>query len=179
MACDMTIDPGVAWLIIACAGLLFLVAALHKLRDLRRFREVFAAYQLMPVTAGRLLAPGVPALESAVAVGLLFENMRAMALWIGMALLLSYATAIAVNLARGRRDLDCGCAGPDDHRPIAAWMVGRNIGIAILLSAVLLPWSDRPFVLTDGVTVGFGTACCALVYLCLERLLAPVRRITH
>src|SRR3954449_11587332 len=90
---DMTIDPGVAWLIIACAGLLFLVAALHKLRDLRRFREVFAAYQLMPVAAGRLLAPGLPALESAVSVGLLFENMRAMALWIVMALLLSYATA--------------------------------------------------------------------------------------
>jgi hypothetical protein len=93
--------------------------------------------------------------------------------------LLIYATAIAVNLARGRRDLDCGCAGPNDRRPIAAWMVWRNAGIAVLLSAVLLPWSDRSIVLTDGVTVGFGTACCALVYLCLDRLLAPVRRITH
>lgn len=175
----MTIDPGVAWLIIACAGLLFLVSALHKVRDLRRFAEVFAAYGVFPAALARRLAPGVPALELAVAVGLLFENMRAAALWVGMALLLSYATAIAVNLARGRRDLDCGCTGPNDRRPIAAWMVWRNVGIAILLSAVLLPWGDRPFVLTDGVTVGFGTACCALVYLCLERLLAPIRRITH
>src|SRR3954452_16121332 len=73
---DMTIDPGVAWLVIACAGLLFLVAALHKLRDLRRFREVFAAYQVMPVAAGRLLAPVVPALDVAVAVGLLFDDLR-------------------------------------------------------------------------------------------------------
>ena len=175
----MTIDPGVAWLIIACAGLLFLVAALHKLRDLRRFREVFAAYQLMPLTAGRLLAPVVPALELAVAVGLLFDDLRAPALRIGVALMLAYGAGIAINLARGRRDLDCGCAGPNDRRPIAAWMIWRNVGIAILLSAVLLPWSDRPFVLTDGVTVGFGTACCALIYLCLDRLLAPVRRITH
>jgi len=175
----MTIDPGVAWLIIACAGLLFLVSALHKLRDLRRFAEVFAAYGVFPAVLARRLALGVPALELAVAVGLLFDNLRALALWVGMTLLLSYATAIAVNLARGRRDLDCGCAGPNDRRPIAAWMVWRNVGIAVLLSAVLLPWSDRSFVLTDGVTVGFGTACCALVYLCLDRLLAPVHRITH
>ena len=175
----MTIDPGVAWLIIACAGLLFLVAALHKLRDLRRFREVFAAYQLMPLTAGRLLAPVIPALELAVAVGLLFDDLRTLALRIGVALMLAYGAGITINLARGRRDLDCGCAGPNDRRPIAAWMVWRNVGIAVLLSAVLLPWSNRPFVLTDGVTVGFGTACCALVYLCLDRLLAPIRHITH
>jgi hypothetical protein len=175
----MTIDPAVASLITVCAGLLFLVAALHKLRDVRRFSEIFAAYGVFPVALGRCLAPVVPALELAVAVGLLFDNLRAPSLWIGVALLLTYATAMAVNLARGRRDLDCGCAGPNDRRPIAAWMVWRNVGIAILLSAVLLPWSDRPFALTDGVTVGFGTACCALVYLCLDRLLAPVRRITH
>ena len=175
----MIIDPGIAWLIMACAGLLFLVAAVHKLRDLRRFAEVFSAYGVFPAAVARRSAPVVPALELTVAVGLLFDNLRALALWIGVALLLTYATAMAVNLARGRRDLDCGCAGPNDRRPIAAWMVWRNVGIAVLLSAVLLPWSNRPFVLTDGVTVGFGTACCALVYLCLDRLLAPVRHITH
>ena len=62
-----------------------------------------------------------------------------------MALLLTYAIAIAINLARGRRDLDCGCAGPNERRPIAAWMVWRNVGIAILLAAVLLPWSAAPW----------------------------------
>ena len=175
----MTIDPAVAYLIVASAGLLFLVSALHKLRDLRRFAEVFAAYGVFPGALARRLAPVVPALELVVAVGLLFDNSRALALGVGVALLLTYGTAIAVNLARGRLDLDCGCAGPNDRRPVAAWMVWRNIGIAILLAAVLVPWSDRPVELTDGVTVGFGTACCALVYLCLDRLLAPVRRITH
>jgi len=165
----VTVDPAVAYLIIVSAALLFLSAAIHKLRDLWRFREVFAAYRLLP--AGRHLAPIVPALELAVAVGLLFENLRTLAVWIGIALLLAYAVAIAINLARGRRDLDCGCAGPNDRRPISAWMVWRNVGMAILLATALLPWSDRALVLTDGVTVGFGTACCALVYLCLDRLL--------
>jgi hypothetical protein len=168
-----------AYLVVVCAGLLFLVAALHKLRDLRRFGEVFVAYQLLPMAAGRLLAPVVPALELAVAVGLLFDNSRMPALWLGVALMVAYGAGIAINLARGRRDLDCGCAGPNDRRPIAGWMVWRNLSIAVLLAAVLLPWSTRPLVLTDGVTVGFGTACCALVYLSLDRLLAPVRRFTH
>ena len=175
----MTIDPAVACLLIASVALLFLVAAVHKLRDLRRFREVFAAYRLLPLAVGRSVAPAIPALELAVAVALLFENLRMPALWTGVSLLLAYAIAIAINLARGRRDLDCGCGGPNDRRPIAAWMVWRNIGIAILLAAASLPWSDRALVLTDGVTVGFGTACCALVYLCLDRLLTPIGRITH
>lgn len=175
----MSIDPAVACLIVACVGLLFLVAAIHKLRDLRRFREVFAAYRLLPLAAGRALAPVVPALELAVAAGLLFDNLRMPALWIGIALLLLYVAGIAVNLARGRRDLDCGCAGPYDRRPIAAWMIWRNLAIAVALAGALLPWSERPLVLTDAVTVGFGTACCALAYLCLDRLLTPTNRLTN
>ena len=175
----MSIDPAVACLIVACVGLLFLVAAIHKLRDLRRFREVFAAYRLLPLAAGRALAPVVPALELAVAVGSLFDNLRMAALWIAIALLLLYVAGIAVNLARGRRDLDCGCAGPYDRRPIAAWMIWRNLGIAIFLAGALLPWSERPLVLTDAVTVGFGTACCALAYLCLDRLLTPTNRLAN
>jgi hypothetical protein len=86
--------------------------------------------------------------------------------------LLAYAVAIAVNLSRGRRDLACGCGGPDDRRPIAPWMVGRNVLLACLLAAVMLPWSERPLTLTDLVTIGCGTAAAALVYLSLDRLLA-------
>jgi hypothetical protein len=50
-------------------------------------------------------------------------------------------------------------------------MAWRNVGMGIVLATALLPWTDRALVLTDGVTVGFGTGCCALVYLCLDRLL--------
>lgn len=166
----MTIDPAIACLIVAGGSLLFFMAAIHKLRDLQRFREVFAAYRLLPLAVARGSAPVVPALELAVAVGLLFDNLRGLALTTGAAMLLAYAVAIAVNLARGRRDLDCGCAGPNNRRPIAAWMVRRNAGIAVVLVAAALPWIDRPLVWTDGVTVGFGTAACALLYLCFDRL---------
>jgi Mn2+/Fe2+ NRAMP family transporter len=175
----MTIDPAIAFLVVACTVLLFAAAAVHKLRDLRRFSEIFAAYRLLPLGAGRHATRAVPLLEAAVAVGLLFAGSRTTAAIVGIVLLLAYAGAIAVNLRRGRRELACGCGGPDDRRPIASWMVWRNVGIAVLLAAAMLPWSQRSLVLTDAVTVGFGTATCALVYLCLDRLLGRTGRKTH
>src|SRR6202035_3730715 len=138
----------------------------HKLRDLRRFDEIFAAYGLLPSAARLRLSRAVPFLEALVAVGLLLDSVRIAAACVGIVLLLAYAGAITVNLLRGRRELACGCGGPDDRRPIAAWMVWRNVGIAVLLAAAMLPWSQRSLVPTDAVTVGFGTATCALVYLC-------------
>ncbi len=174
----MTIDPAIACLIVACTALLFAAAAIHKLRDLRHFGEIFAAYGLLPFAVGRYASRAVPVLEAAVAAGLLFDGSRTPAAGVGIALLLAYAGAIAVNLSRGRRDLACGCGGPDDRRPIAAWMVWRNISIAILLATALLPRSPRTLILTDAVTIGFGTVACALVYLCLDRLSGRTGRLT-
>src|ERR1700730_1596922 len=119
----MTIDPAIAALIIACTALLFAAAAIHKLRDLRRFEEIFAAYGLLPFASGMRLSRAVPLLEAVVAGGLLLDGSRLAAASAGIVLLLAYAGAITVNLLRGRRDLACGCGGPDDRRPIAAWMV--------------------------------------------------------
>jgi hypothetical protein len=174
----MTIDPAIAALIVACTALLFTGAAIHKLRDLRRFDEIFAAYGLLPSAARLRLSRAVPFLEALVAVGLLLDAARIAAAYVGIVLLLAYAGAITVNLLRGRRELACGCGGPDDRRPIAPWMVWRNILIAVMLFPAMLPWSPRQLGLTDMVTIGFGTAACALVYLCLDRLLGRTGRLS-
>jgi hypothetical protein len=173
-----TLDPAIAALIVASAALLFGVAAAHKLRDLRRFDAIFAAYGLFSFAARLRLSRAVPVFESLVAAGLLFDPSRVAAACVGMGLLLAYAAAIGVNLVRGRRDLACGCGGPDDRRPIAPWMVWRNAGLALLLGTVMLPVGPRGLVLTDAVTIGFGTAACALVYSCLDTLLGHTLRIS-
>jgi Methylamine utilisation protein MauE len=175
----VSIDPAITCLILACVELLFMVAAIHKLRDLRRFGEIFAAHGVLPLAAARRVSVTVPLFELFVAGGLLFEGSRTLSLCVGIVLLLSYAGSIALNLNRGRRDLACGCGGPDERRLIAPWMVWRNISLAILMAAALLPWSVRPFELTDAVTIGFGTATCALVYLCLDRLWGRTGRVTE
>jgi hypothetical protein len=174
----MSVDPAVAMLIIACAALLFASAAVHKLRDLRRFDEIFSAYGLIPGRSRLPLSRLVPLLEGLLAVGLLLDISRGAAVLGAMVLLVAYAAAIALNLSRGRRDLACGCGGPDDRRPIAAWMVWRNILLAALLALVLLPWGARPWMLMDLVTIVFGTATCALVYLCMDRLLDHTSRMS-
>jgi hypothetical protein len=91
-------------------------------------------------------------------------------------LLLTYAAAIAVNLERGRRDLACGCGGPDERRPIAPWMVWRNILIAVGLAATFVPWSARPLNLTDAITVVFGLLTLTLIYLCVDQLMGYLQR---
>jgi hypothetical protein len=173
-----SIDPAVGALIIVAIALLFATAATHKLRDLRRFGEIFSAYGLLPPVVGRRLSGFVPLAEIAVACGLLLNVSRTYAVFLGAACLLAYAGAIAINLRRGRRDLACGCGGPDERRPIAAWMVWRNVLLCAVLLSVMLPWSLRALQPTDLVTVTFGTLTCALVYACLDRLLGQAARRT-
>jgi hypothetical protein len=167
------IDPAIGALLAGALALLFVSAALDKLRGLQRFAEVFHAYRLLPDAVARL-SWLVPALELMVGVGLLARRSRAGASAAGAALLLAYAAAIAINLRRGRSDLACGCGGPHERRPIAAWMVWRNLSLAGLLGALLLPWIARPMAAADAITIGAGTAVAALLYMSLDRLLAQI-----
>jgi hypothetical protein len=167
------IDPAIGAMLAGALALLFVSAAFNKLRSLQRFAEVFRAYRLLPDAVARL-AWLVPALELTVGVGLLARRSRAGASAAGAALLLAYAAAIAINLRRGRRDLACGCGGPHERRPIAAWMVWRNLVLAGLLGALLLPWIVRPMAAADAISIGAGTAVAALLYMSLERLLAQI-----
>ena len=167
------IDPAVGALLAGAFALLFASAALHKLLDAGRFAAAFHAYDLVPPELA-WLARLVPVLELAIAAALLTAGSRNGGAAAGAALLLAYAAAIAINLGRGRRDLDCGCGGPRERRPIGAWMVWRNIVLAALLGALLLPWTQRPLGAADALTIGAGTAVAALLYLCAEVLLGRV-----
>jgi hypothetical protein len=172
----MTLDPAIGLLLAAAIALLFASASAHKLRDLKRFDEIFSAYGLLTGVARLRMSWSVPVLELAVAGGLLFDESRPYAATVGIVLLLTYAAAIAVNLRRGRRDLACGCGGPDERRPIAPWMVWRNILVALCLAATFVPWTARPLNFTDAVTVVFGLLTLALIYLCVDQLMGYLQQ---
>jgi hypothetical protein len=172
----MVLDPAVGILTTASVALLFASAGAHKLRDLGRFDEIFSAYGLMPAITRLRISWVVPLLEIAVAAGLAVKISRPYAGALGIIMLSGYAAAIAVNLRRGHRDLACGCGGPDERRPIAAWMVWRNACIALAAAAVFAPWADRHLSLTDGFTIAFGLPTIALVYLCADQLLGNAQR---
>jgi uncharacterized membrane protein YphA (DoxX/SURF4 family) len=179
MMAGMSIDPAVGLLLACVVALLFGSAAVHKLRDLRGFDEIFAAYGVAGAISRWRLAWLVPVLELVTAVGLLIDATRLYAAVLGAVLLVSYALAIGINLRRGRRDLACGCGGPDERRPIASWMVWRNVLIALVVLSALVPWSGRPLGVTDGVTVVFGVLTLALIYLCVDQLMGYLQRVAQ
>ena len=93
-------------------------AATHKVRTPARFARQLADYQLLPASLVRPVARLVPLLELAIAFALLVPVSRGWAALSAASLLALYAAAIGINLWRGRRDIDCGCAGPDQAQPL-------------------------------------------------------------
>jgi hypothetical protein len=166
------IDPAIGTLLAGTFALLFASAALHKVRDLALFAEVLRAYRVLP--QGLAVSWALPLLEGLIAAGLLLPATRRAAALAGALLLLLYALAMALNLHRGRRDLSCGCGSFAERRPIAPWMVGRNILLCVALAGLAFPWSARALEPVDLLTVGAGVALVTLLYMSADRLLGRI-----
>jgi len=110
--------------------------------------------------------------EVVVAIALLAPARRAPGPVAAAAVLAVYGAAIAVNLARGRRHIDCGCVGPAVRRPISGWLVARNAALAAAALAAVAPVRPRPLVWVDALTVMGATATLAALYASVDRLLA-------
>jgi hypothetical protein len=165
-------DPAIDATVTTALALLFLVAASHKLRDPTRFRATFAEYRLVPPALAGPTAALLVLVEVAVAGALAVPALRVPGRVAAAGLLVVYAGAVAVNLGRGRRDLDCGCAGPAARQPISGWLVARNGVLAAVALTGLAPAGARPLVWVDAVTVVATTAALAALYAALDRLLA-------
>jgi hypothetical protein len=161
----VTLDPAISWILAASFALLFTAASAHKLADWRRFRATVASYRLLPAALAPAAAGVVIVLEAAVVVLLLTPLLRAAGAALAAALLIAYAAAMGMNLARGRTNLDCGCFGAGRRRHVRGWMVGRNLVLAVLASASMLPAGERALVPLDGLTIGGATLVLVLLYI--------------
>ena len=150
----------------------FLVAAAHKQRAPTVFRSQLAAYQLVPERATGALAAAVVAGELATGLGLLDSPLRLMAAVAALVWLSAYSFAIALNLVRGRRDIDCGCSGPAFRQPLTPWLLARNALLIGIAAAGLAPVQGRALLWGDSVTVVGGVAVLAALYAASNRMLA-------
>lgn len=173
----MPLDP---ILIHACAlalAAILATAASHKLRAPRWFASQLEAYALLPAGLLTPVARLLPLLEGAVALGLLLPVSRGFAALAAGALMLAYAGAIAVNLWRGRRDIDCGCAGPGESQPLRPLLLLRNaalLGLALLAAATPL---TRELGLFDGFVAIAAAAVLLLLYAAVDGLLTNAPRL--
>lgn len=114
-------------------ALVFLAAALGKARHRLAFQGVAANYRLLPDIVVPAFALVLPAVEAAVAMALLFDA----SLWPAVsaaALLIVFAVAMAINIGRGRRYIDCGCFQSTLKQTLSWILVARNVGLALLLA---------------------------------------------
>ena len=158
------IDP--VWSLALRAGLALLLAsaAVAKLRDLRGFVAAVAGYRLLPAALAAPAAAGFVAGELLLAVCLWLTPLRA-ASALGAALLLSlYGIAIAINLARGRRDIDCGCGGPLAKQSLSEALVLRNALLAGAALAAALPVAPRALGWLDLWTLAAAVTSMAILY---------------
>jgi hypothetical protein len=171
-------DPVFDLIIRASLGLLFVVAAWHKLRDPRRFAATLGEYRLLPARFAPAAATCVVLAELGTVVALVrWPRGGATA---AAALLAVYGSAIAINLARGRRHIDCGCGGPAARREIGAWMVARNALVAIAaLAAAVLPMAAREMIWLDACTIVGATAMLAACWTATDHLVTLAPRLAR
>lgn len=197
----LALDPAVDIAARAALALLFAAAAREKLRDPLRFRAALADYRVLPARFERAAAPLVPSAEAAAALALAARPVSALVGGAGgaaqfapamapapaflgaagpllaAALLVLYTGAIAWNLARGRRDVDCGCLGPRLRVPLSGWLVARNALLLAPALLCLLPQSARPLVWLDAATAASAAALLALAWHAAHLALANAARL--
>lgn len=120
------IDPVIHMMIAAAIAILFLDAGIVKLRDLSFFRSTLKDYRLVPDWALVPVSVLMPIAELSIAVACIIPASRQSGLAAAAALLILYAIAMGINLARGRSFIDCGCHGPaekgqPEHRISRHW----------------------------------------------------------
>jgi hypothetical protein len=170
-------DPIMSTVIAGAFALILFAAAWHKFADALMFEAALEAYRLLPSAAAGPLARALPVGEVIVGIGLLVPATRNSALLAFAALMLIYAGAMAINLLRGRSQIDCGC-GAEVH--LLSWaLVARNVVLALIALALCRTSLARELDWLDGVTLIGGVLALYAGYLLCDELLRQQGRIAH
>lgn len=158
-------DPLILQILALAFSLLFLLAAVHKLSDPRRFLATLDNYRLLPAA---LLAPAgvaIIALEIFLGIAWLFAWRLPLTGTLSAALLILYAGGMAINLLRGRRHISCGCSfglGERRESQLSGMLLLRNASMAAAALLALLPASNRELTRLDDLTLGAALVAIVL-----------------
>lgn len=158
-------------------ALLFLGSGYAKAANFAVFRATLAEYELVPPALVGIAAFIFAAVELLIGVGAVVTATAAPAMMAAACLLCVYALAIGINLARGRRDIDCGCTGPATRQLLSGWLLVRNSGLVALAAIGTLASSGRPLGPADWVVVALGLAALVTLYAAINQLMANVPRL--
>ena len=130
-------DPVLHYLLVCLLAMVFIQSGAAKLGARDEFLGVVGSYRLLPSAIVPMFAALLPFAELAAGIGVALPATRAAGATAAAALLLMFALAMAINLARGRTEIDCGCFKSGYRQTINAWLVGRNL---VLASGAAMLW---------------------------------------
>lgn len=149
-------------------ALILLTSAWGKVRRIDDFVAAVRNYRLIPE---RLITPSatlLPVVEAFAGGALLADPFDQQGAFLAGILFLLYALAMGLNLARGRRSIDCGCDLSGRGQPIAWRLVARNLGLTALLALTLVPAEPVGPVVWAASAAAAALAFC--LYLALHQL---------
>jgi hypothetical protein len=164
------IDPVIELSIGLGLALLFAAAAWHKMADQVRFGAALRAYRLLPSWLVSPVAWFVSVAEAVIAVSLLYPPTRQAATLVAAALLMLYTGAIVANLARGRRDIDCGCFASSARVPLSGWLVVRNAILILVACVLFMPVRARSLLWIDVLTIVTALVALTVLWAAGQRL---------
>ena len=156
-------------------ALLLGFAGIDKLRHRALLPGVIANYRLLPDALVSPAAALLPAVELLVAAALVL-GLAPLAPLAAIVLLLVFAAAMAINIGRGRRHIDCGCGHAGLRQQLGWGQVGRNVALAAALLPALagragLGVADAAVAMAAGVAIYL----MLLLFSALGALAAPGR----
>lgn len=164
-------DPAFQWTVALLLAGMWATAAWSKLANRDAFRGILHNYRLLPEAVEAPTATLLPFVELAVALALLLPPLRGIGGLASAALLLLFAAAMAINIRRGRTDIDCGCFIGAVRQRIGWPLVIRNLVLAAASLALMREAGERALSWFDLFTIGAASAGLLLTYLALSRVL--------
>ena len=173
------LDPVIDIALRGAVAVLLLTAAWHKIRDPIGFWQAVSGYRLLPHAFEKPASRIMPFMEIVIALSLLLFSFSALPILAALSLWIAYGSAIAINLLRGRDELDCGCGGIGADQKIHWGLVVRNGVLLMGTLALLLPTSARAITWFDYGTAGFAALILLSTYATAEHLLRNAALLDH
>lgn len=118
---------------------LFFGAGASKLtpKNTAYYRNILEGYGIRSAKLATTLAVFLGAFELCSGIFAVIPQTRILGLTLCTAILTGYFTVFAVQLSQGKRDLDCGCAGPSTNVTLSPWLLLRNATLIILIGSAI------------------------------------------
>jgi hypothetical protein len=170
----LLIDAGLAGA--AGAGMILAEAGLAKLRHRALVPGVVANYRLLPDALVAPVAVALPLVELVLGMALIGGVvMPAQSAWPAVAaagLFVLFGVAMAINLRRGRRAIDCGCGHAHLRQPLHWALVMRNGLLALLVALRALAPADGAAGVTEIALALVAGLAVFLIYLMFNAIVA-------